>query len=119
MNKGFAMNVSKTELKLPRGLLVGRNIMASLRELTVRVRDVHDFARLPIPFQAMATDLVTGDLVVLRKGDLVESLRASMSIPGLFTPQGIEGRLLADGGMARNLPISAVQEMGADVVIAN
>jgi NTE family protein len=118
MNKGFAMNVSKTELKLPRGLLVGRNIMASLRELTVRVRDVHDFARLPIPFQAMATDLVTGDLVVLRKGDLVESVRASMSIPGLFTPQGIEGRLLADGGMAKNLPISAVQAMGADVVIA-
>jgi NTE family protein len=118
MNKGFAMNVSQHELKLPRGLLVGRNIMASLRELTVRVRDVHDFSQLPIPFQAMATDLVTGDLVVLRRGDLVESVRASMSIPGIFTPQGIEGKLLADGGMAKNLPISAVQEMGADLVIA-
>jgi NTE family protein len=118
MNKGFAMNVSRQELKLPRGLLVGRNIMASLREFTVRVRDVHDFSKLPIPFQAMATDLVTGDLVVLRRGDLVESVRASMSIPGLFTPQAIDGKLLADGGMAKNLPISAVQEMGADVVIA-
>ena len=57
-------------------------------------------------------------MVKLRGGDFVEAIRASMSIPGVFTPQRIDGRLLGDGGMTNNLPISVVQEMGADVVIA-
>src|SRR5947207_2693635 len=83
----------------------------------VPVREVRNFDRLPIPFRAIATDIETGDLVVLRDGDLVESLRASASIPAIFAPQRIGSRLLADGGMANNLPISVVQEMGADVVI--
>jgi NTE family protein len=119
MNKGFAMKVSrKGELKLPRGLLVGRNVIASLRQLTVQVHGEQDFARLPIPFRAVATNLVTGELVVLKRGDLVHSMRASMSIPGLFTPYGIDGKLLVDGGLTKNFPISEVQEMGAEVVIA-
>ena len=119
INQGIAFNVSrKAGLKLPAGLVSGRNVMASLRQLTVPVRHIRDFDRLPIPFRAVATDIATGDLVLLREGDFVESLRASMSVPGIFTPQKIRGQLLADGGMVSNLPIRVVQEMGADVVIA-
>jgi NTE family protein len=118
MNQGIAFNVSRKGLKLPAGLIRGRNVMASLRELTVPVRETRDFARLPIPFRAMATDIETGNLVVLRDGDLVEAMRASMSIPAIFTPQVIRGIHLADGGISNNLPIDAVQEMGADIVIA-
>jgi len=119
INQGIAFNVTRKEgLSLPPGLVGGRNVMASLRQLTLPVRHIRDFDQLPIPFRAVATDIETGDLMVLREGDFVESIRASMSIPAIFTPQRIGGRLLVDGGLANNLPISVVQEMGADVVIA-
>lgn len=118
VNQGIAFNVSRKGLRLPAGLIRGRNIMASMRELTVPVRDIHDFAQLPIPYRAVATDIETGNKVVLRDGDLVESMRASMSVPALFTPQVIHGIRLVDGGITDNLPIDVVKEMGADVVIA-
>ena len=119
INQGIAFNVSrKAEVKLPVALVTGRNIMASLRELTVPVRNIRDFDRLPIPFRALATDFEKGDAVVLRDGDLVESIRASMSVPALFKAQRIRGRLLADGGMSSNRPIGVAQEMGAEVIIA-
>lgn len=119
LNQGIAFTVSpKKGLKLPAGLISGRNIMASLRQLTVPVRHIDDFDRLPIPFRAIATDIETGDLIVLEDGDLVEAMRSSMSIPALFTPQPYKDRLLADGGLANNLPVSIVQQMGADSVIA-
>jgi NTE family protein len=119
MNQGIELNVSrKANLKLPAGLITARNVMASLRQLTVPVRNVTDFDKLPIPFRATATDIESGQLVVLRDGDLVESLRASLSIPAIFTPQFIKGRLLVDGGITNNLPIDLCQQMGADVIIA-
>jgi NTE family protein len=65
MNQAIAFNVKGKELKLPAGLVAGRNVTASLRQLTVPVRYVHDFDRLPIPFRAIATDFETGDLVAL------------------------------------------------------
>src|SRR5439155_20205781 len=119
LNQSVAFSVSrKGELKLPAGLISGRNLMANLRELTIPVRHVRDFGKLPIPFRAVATDIETGQLVVLGKGDFVEAIRASMSVPGVFTPQKIDGHLLVDGGIASNLPIQTMQEMGADVIIA-
>lgn len=119
LNQGIAFTVSLTQgLKLPAGLIAGRNIMASLRQMTMPVRHINDFDRLPIPFRAIATDIENGDLVILEDGDFVEALRASMAIPAMFTPQTLGGRLLADGGLANNLPISIVQDMGADAVIA-
>src|SRR5438045_4152639 len=86
----------KIGLVLPAGRPTGRNLMANLRELTIPVRHIHDFDRLPIPFRAAATDVETGELVVLRRGDLVEAVRASMSVPAIFTPQKIDGRLMVD-----------------------
>jgi len=71
-----------------------------------------------VPFVAVATDLVTGELVTLAGGRLASAIRASMSIPGAFSPVEIDGRILVDGGLVRNLPVDVVREMGADVVIA-
>ncbi len=71
-----------------------------------------------IPFRAIAPDIETGDAVVLGKGELVKAIRASMSIPALFAPVEIDNKMLVDGGVANNLPIDIVRQMGADVVIA-
>jgi NTE family protein len=73
---------------------------------------------LRIPFAAVATDLATGEAVVLRSGDLARAVRASSAIPGVFEPVEIDGRLLVDGGVVQNLPVRVAREMGADVVIA-
>lgn len=77
-----------------------------------------DFDRLPIPFRAVATDLRTGERVVLGSGDLPRSVRASMSLPVVFPPVELDGRLLVDGGLVDNLPAGVARDLGADVVIA-
>jgi len=73
---------------------------------------------LPVPYAAIATDIVTGDAVALTRGSLVEALRASIAVPGLFRPPRINGRLLVDGGLAENLPIEHAFALGAKHVIA-
>jgi len=103
---------------LPLGLVQGQKITQALRAATLRVADVRDFDRLPIPFRALATDLETGEPVVLRSGDLATVLRASMSAPGLLAPVEIGGRMLVDGGLVDNLPVALAREMGVDVLIA-
>ena len=65
-----------------------------------------DFDRLPIPFRAVATDLVTRDTVVLASGDLAQAVRASMAVPLVFPPEQIGGRLLTDGGLSANVPVA-------------
>jgi NTE family protein len=77
-----------------------------------------DFDRLPVPFRAVATDLETGDRVVLGRGDLPRAVRASMSMPIAFAPVELAGRVLVDGGLVDNLPAGVVRELGASVVIA-
>jgi NTE family protein len=73
---------------------------------------------LPIPFCAVSTDLNTGDEVVIGEGDIIEAVRASISIPGIFTPVRNNGSILVDGGLVNPVPVSVVREMGADFVIA-
>jgi NTE family protein len=82
------------------------------------LRAGNDFDRLPIPFRAVATDLRTGERVVLSSGDLPRAVRASMSLPVIFPPVELGGRLLVDGGLVDNVPSGVAREMGADVVIA-
>ncbi|MDB6154289.1 MAG: hypothetical protein JWL90_2742 [Chthoniobacteraceae bacterium] len=119
LNQNLELGISgKGNIQLPTGLIAGQKLIINLRELTLSVRDVHDFDRLPIPFRAVATDLETGEKVVLSGGDLPEAMRASMAVPGIFTPYRTGGRLLVDGGLASNLPIETVKAMGADIVIA-
>ena len=77
-----------------------------------------DFDHLKVPFRAPATDLLTGDLVLFKDGDLSEVLRASISFPLLFSPVELRGRILVDGGAVENIPVSTVKQMGADIIIA-
>ncbi|WP_228141627.1 patatin-like phospholipase family protein [Marinobacter sp. X15-166B] len=102
---------------LGRGLISGQNLGFILNELTRDAALVKDFDQLPIPFRAVATDLETGRQVVIGDGHLAEAVRASMSIPGVYAPVSKDGRLLVDGGVANNIPVSVAQQMGAEVVI--
>ena len=104
--------------RFPSGLLDGQKIDLLLKKLALPVVDVRDFDDLAIPFRAVATDLATGETVVLDHGDLALAMRASMSIPAVFAPREIDGTLLVDGGVSCNLPIDVVRRMGADIVIA-
>ena len=106
------------ELKAPLGALSGRGLESLLRRFTLPVRKVNDFDNLPIPFRAVATDMETGQPVVLQFGDLAQALRSSMSVPGVFAPTELNGRILGDGGLVNNLPVDVARAMGVDVVIA-
>ena len=109
---------SDGRIKLPTGAIQGQKVDLLLSRLTLPVAAIDDFDRLPIPFRAVASDIVTGEAVVLGRGSLARAIRASMSIPAVFAPIEIDGRLLVDGGVADNLPIDVVRDMGADLVIA-
>lgn len=105
-------------VRLPGGLLAGQRLGLLLRRHTVHVAAIESFAELPTPFAAVATDIERAERVVLRSGDLVEALRASMAIPVIFSPVEIDGRILVDGGIVDNLPVDVAREMGAEIVIA-
>jgi NTE family protein len=102
---------------LPSGLIQGQKLTQLLRRNTLQVSGVQDFDQLPTPFRAVATDLETGDTVVMRDGDLTTALHASLSAPGLFAPVERNGRLLVDGGIANNLPVDVARAMGVDRLI--
>nr|WP_230631270.1 patatin-like phospholipase family protein [Burkholderia thailandensis] len=104
--------------KAPVGLVQGNRLQALLANWTAAVPTNQPFDRLPIPFCAIATDLQTGQKVMLDHGSLPLAIRASMALPGLFSPAEIDGRALVDGGLVGNLPVDAARRMGADIVIA-
>jgi len=103
---------------LPLGTVSSRGLELLLRRYTLPVRRAADFDHLPIPFRAVATDMESGQAVVFRDGDLARALRASMSVPAVFAPSEVEGRILGDGGLVNNLPVDVVRSMGVDRVIA-
>jgi NTE family protein len=103
---------------LPTGLNPGENLSLFLSRSTLGYSEVSDFDELPIPFRCVATDLVSGESVVLSKGSLPIAMRATMSLPGIFTPVKQEDMILVDGGVLENIPVDAVRNMGADLVIA-
>ena len=104
-------------IELPLGLVQGQKITQALRSATLGVADIVEFDRLPTPFRALATDLETGEAVVLDHGDLATVLRASMSAPGVLAPVEVGERLLVDGGLVDNLPVGLARSMGVDVLI--
>ena len=108
----------KGGLTFPAGLVAGRKLGFLLESKTIPAAGVHDFDQLPIPFHAVAADVQTGESVVLSKGSLARAIRASMAIPVVFTPVELDGRLLIDGGNSENLPVRALKEMGAEIIIA-
>ena len=112
------MGISHGRLVGAAGLLRTQDIENLLRNLVADARFTHDFDALPIPFRAVATDMLTGQMVVLGKGDLAVAMRASMAVPGAFAPVTLDGRVLADGSLVRNLPVDVARSLCADVVIA-
>lgn len=101
---------------LPKGLVTGVQLESVLREISAP--GYREFDELPIPFRAVATDLVTGKAVVFDKGELASVMRSSMSVPVAIAPVEVEGKLLVDGMLVNNLPVDVGRAMGADVIIA-
>ena len=114
---GPEFGVRNGELFLGKGLVTGIQLEAVLRRLS-KVKGFHRFDELPIPFRAVATDLVTGKAVVFSEGELANVMRASMSVPGAVAPAEFGGMMLADGMLTSNLPVETARAMGADIVIA-
>ena len=112
------VGMNKSGIRMPGGLIVTQEIEQFIRTLVAPFRYTSDFDDLPIPFRAVATDMVAGEVVILDSGDLSEAMRASMALPGVFAPVVFEGQVLSDGGMMRNLPVDVGRELCADVVIA-
>jgi NTE family protein len=107
-----------TDLLLPKGAIQGQKLDLLLRDLTLHASHVKNFDDLAIPFRATASDIVAGEAVILGEGDLALAIRASMSVPGVFAPARVNGKLLVDGGLIGNLPVNVMQEMDVDVIIA-
>jgi NTE family protein len=123
--KRFNASAGSIELGLKRGRIVTRSGLIStsgiedlLRSYVARGRFVSDFNKLPIPFRAVATDMLTGNMVVIDRGDLAMAMRASMAVPGAFAPVVTDQYVLSDGFVVRNLPIDVARNACADVVIA-
>tara|TARA_Y100001949_G_scaffold157548_1_gene147184 strand:+ start:24621 stop:26801 length:2181 start_codon:yes stop_codon:yes gene_type:complete len=104
-------------LGLPLGVIQGQNLSLLLERLLVHASDTRDFDRLPIPFRAVATDIANDKKVIFRSGHLPQAIRASMSIPAVFAPVELDGRLLVDGGMVDNIPMDVARDMGVDRLI--
>ncbi|MGQ7946264.1 patatin-like phospholipase family protein [Flavobacterium sp. WC2509] len=100
-------------------ILNDQNLREYLSELTFPVYNVKDFDNLPIPFRAMATDLVEGKEVILSKGSLAFAMRSSMSLPAVFNPMTYEKTVLVDGGVLNNFPTDIAKQMGADIIIGS
>jgi NTE family protein len=105
-------------LVAPSGFISSQNIDLTIQYLVGRSRGITEFDQLPIPFRAVATDMRSGEMVVLDRGDLALAMRASMAVPGVFSPVSMDGRVLGDGGLTRNVPVDIARQTCADVVIA-
>ncbi|MGO4820183.1 MULTISPECIES: patatin-like phospholipase family protein [unclassified Flavobacterium] len=108
---------TKFKVGIPEALSKGMYNFNLLSRLTRNVRHIRDFNKLPIPFLCIATDIETGEQVVLDKGNLAQAIIASAAFPSLFSPVEINGRLLVDGGVTNNYPIDEVRKLGADIII--
>jgi NTE family protein len=105
--------------RISTGVIEGQELWLKFSELFRPVYGIQDFSKFSIPFKCIATDISTGEAVVLDTGDIVTAVRASMAIPSIFTAVEDNGRKLVDGGVVHNFPVQDVREMGADIVIGS
>jgi NTE family protein len=115
---GPKLGIGRDAALVPTGAISGQKITFLFETLVKQRTRVNDFSTLPVPFRAVATDLVTGNAVVLDEGNLALAMRASMSVPGVFDPVQWQDYLLVDGGLVNNIPVDVARAMGADIVIA-
>ena len=112
-----SINYKKQGIKLPSGVVSGQNILNLFLDMTTGYHAEMDFGKLPIPFNCVAADMKSGKEVVLNHGSLPVAMRASMAIPGFFSPVRLDTMLLIDGGILNNYPVDVVRKMGADIII--
>ena len=111
------VGINDDGLQLSPGLIEGQQIEIALDRLAYPGFHINDYDKLHIPFRAIATNIENGEPFVIKSGNIARAMRASMSIPGALPPITIDDTLLVDGGIANNVPIDIVREMGADIVI--
>ncbi len=115
---GATLGLSANGVRLPAGVVQASQFLELLQNWTAHLPPDIEFDRLPIPFRTLATDLETGKMVVFTQRPLHKAIRASMAATGVFAPIEIDGHLLSDGGLVKNLPVDIARQMGADIVIA-
>jgi NTE family protein len=105
---------------IPQAISAGQKLISILTSLTLRsdYQISSNFDQLKIPFRAVACDLITGQKVVLNKGNLAEAMKASSAVPLLITPVAYDTMLLVDGGLVNNIPVNEVNEFDVDLIIA-
>lgn len=113
----YSIPIKEQGIALSQSLMSSFNVDLMLNNLFLPVAHISDFNKLPIPFLCIGTDLITGEAIVLNKGNLARAVRASMAIPAYFTPTLYNGRYLIDGGVVNNYPAEQVKAMGADIII--
>lgn len=104
-------------IKFPTGIIEGEELWLKLKELYGPVYNIKDFNQFSIPFACIGTDLIKGEPVVLRNGEISKAVRSSMAIPSVFSPVSMDSLLLVDGGVVRNFPVRDAQAMGANYLI--
>ncbi len=109
----------QNKIRFTTGVITGQELNMKFSDLFFHVYHIRDFNQFKIPFKCMATDLETGDLVVLDTGNIITALRATMAIPSVFSAITRDHKKLVDGGLVRNFPVKNVKEMGADIVIGS
>lgn len=113
----ISLPLVKRKIELPSAVSKGQSAFNIFSQLTEHVHEVNDFSKLSIPFFCIATNLETGEEVILDKGFLPEAIRASGSLPGLLTPVILDGQVLVDGGIVDNFPVEKMKEKGVDYII--
>ncbi|WP_170067516.1 patatin-like phospholipase family protein [Neolewinella xylanilytica] len=118
-NEKYLLSISMKDfsIQLPTALSDGQRVHDLFANWTARVGHIRDFSQLPIPYLSIATDLETGDAVVLESGMLAEAMRASAALPGVLSPYELDGRLLTDGGVSNNYPAEEIKAKGMDYVL--
>lgn len=111
------VSYSNGQFHIPYGIITGQSLYEVFNSYLLPIQPLKNFNELPIPFKAVATDLVTGKAIVLDHGDMALSLLASMAVPGIISPIDKNGYMLVDGGVSANVPIQIAKSMGADVLI--
>ena len=115
----ITVSLENRKFRLGNSLINDQNLLTFISSLTYPVHKVQDFDDLPIPFRAMSTDIVNGKEVILDSGSLAFAMRASISIPGIFSAVPYNETLLVDGGVLNNFPVDVAKAMGAEIIIGS
>jgi len=118
-NSIVSLTLSLRKVVLPSGLINGQQVENTLSYYVWPAADISDFSKLPIPFLSVAADIITYKKVILKSGYLADAIRASFSVPSIFTPLRIDTLLLLDGGLIRNFEVTEAKKMGADIIIGS